>query len=289
MLRLQPVQLGGDPARRQAAIGQPGRKLGRVLAADQAVAAFLVLKHTLGFPEIVAQPRQGRGLAAGKGKGRGRYAQGLAEAEAGQGGQGFHQAGGPARQRGQGIGHGAGLEDVEALLQQGAELVEHRRQIGQRRGQLLFAQQAVALQLGQRHPQGMAHPANLGALVGRHLVQGQHFVQIHVLHQGGDHQLGMALHHQQARTVLAQAGVEGGKAFQQEARAVHAQPARAERRRTEQRRVEDIQGQQAIRLQCRLQRRMVIESEVLLEPEQRAAHGGFPRLGYPLPTTLPAG
>ncbi|MNV74177.1 hypothetical protein D3C71_1673780 [compost metagenome] len=70
---------------------------------------------------------------------------------------------------------------------------------------------------------------------------------------------------------------------------MHAQPARAEGRRVEHCRVEDIQGQQAIRLQCRLQRRVVIESEVLLQPKQRAAHGGFPRLGYPLPTTLPAG
>ncbi|MNP32845.1 hypothetical protein D3C76_1260490 [compost metagenome] len=135
----------------------------------------------------------------------------------------------------------------------------------------------------------MADPENLGTLVRCHLVQGQYLVQAQVFHQRGDHQLGVALHHQQARAMLAQDGVEGGEAFQQEARAVHAQPARAKGRRAQHCRVQDIQRQQAICLQGRLQRRVVIESEVLLQPEQRAAHGGFPRLGYPLPTTLPAG
>ncbi|MCY1226312.1 hypothetical protein D9M72_385390 [compost metagenome] len=288
VLSLQAVQLGGHAAWRQAAIGQPGRQLGRILAADHAVARFLVLMHALGFPQVIAQPRQGRRFAAGKRKGGGRHPLGFAKAQAGQGRQRLHQAGRTTGQRRQALGGGARLEDMQARFQQIAELIEDRGQLGQWTGQLFLAQQVVARQLGQRHLQRLAHPAQLIALVGRHLFQGQHFIQAQVLQQGGNHQFGAALHHHQPRAMLAQARIQRRQAFQQETRAMHAEPARAEGRGTQQVGIEDIEWQQALRLEPCLERRVIVEPEILLQPEQRAAHGGLPRRGLPLPTTLPA-
>ncbi|MNG25919.1 hypothetical protein D3C84_1108380 [compost metagenome] len=67
--------------------------------------------------------------------------------------------------------------------------------------------------------------------------------------------------------MLAQARIQRRQAFQQETRAMHAEPARAEGRGTQQVGIEDIEWQQALRLEPCLERRVIVEPEILLQPE----------------------
>ena len=113
----------------------------------------------------------------------------------------------------------------------------------------------------------------LGALLGGYFIQGQHFVQIELFDQAWNQLFGAALQYQQAGAALAQFAVEGCQAFHQKARAVHAQATAAQRARLQLCRVEDIERHDTVSIQGGLYGRVVVEAQILFEPEQHAAHG----------------
>jgi hypothetical protein len=136
------------------------------------------------------------------------------------------------------------------------------------------AQQAVTLQSLQRHlAQAALYPLKLGAFFRGDLLQSQHPVQAQAADQLGDHLFGAPRQHQQLGAALAQGAVQRGETFQEEACAVHAEAAHAEFARLQLRRVEDEKRQQAFCTQGGLQGRVVVESQILFEPEQ-GVHGG---------------
>lgn len=81
---------------------------------------------------------------------------------------------------------------------------------------------------------------------------------------------------------MAQLAVQRCQAFQQEAHAVHAHRPGAEGAGAQQGRVEDVQRQHALGAQGGLHGRVVVESQVLFEPEQ-ATHGEGPHWAGPFP------
>ena len=168
----------------------------------------------------------------------------------------------------------ARLEHLQAFLHLGAELTEHHRQLFQGTRQFAALQQVVARQLLQGHlHQRSGHAADLRPLLGRDLLQGQHLLQVELAHQLGNHLLGRPGQHQQGRAALAQAAVQGRQAFQQEPRSVHTQARHAEFIALEQGRIQNIDGQQLPGTQARLQGRVIIQPQILFEPEQ-GAHSG---------------
>lgn len=192
----------------------------------------------------------------------------------GQAGQRAEIGVGVVRQGRQACRRRARLEHRRALLDQLAELAEHARQLLDRAGQLLVAQEEIAGQPAQADVAQLAtHGLELVALLGSDFLQGQHLVHVELLGQARDQPLGTALQYQQGGAALAQLAVQRRQALQLQARAVHAEAATAEGAGLQQGRVEDVDRQQAVGLQGGLQGRMVVEAQILFDPQQYAAHG----------------
>ena len=75
--------------------------------------------------------------------------------------------------------------------------------------------------------------------------------------------------------MVAQLAIQCMQAFQEETRPVAAQTPAAELFALQPLAVEDLQRQQAISLQGSLQGRMVIQAQVVLEPQQGTVHDRF--------------
>src|SRR3990167_8412865 len=142
-------------------------------------------------------------------------------------------------------------------------------------GQLIRVQQVVAgcLQQGDAG-QRVLHAGELRAFVGGDLLQGQHPVQAELADQPGDHLLWCARQNQQVRAALAQRAIQRHQTLEEKARPVHAEPAGAEGASLQLRRIEDEHRQQALGIQSGLQGRVIVEAQILFEPQQ-CAHGGF--------------
>src|SRR3990167_3862294 len=142
-------------------------------------------------------------------------------------------------------------------------------------GQLIRVQQVVAgcLQQGDAG-QRVLHAGELRAFVGGDLLQGQHQVQAELADQPGDHLLWCARQNQQVRAALAQRAIQRHQTLEEKARTVHAEPAGAEGASLQMRRSEDEHRQQALGIQSGLQGRVIVEAQILFEPQQ-CAHGGF--------------